>query len=67
MNTFVLDAEVVRIPSWIVDLDSFRRSASSDEFPEAGRICYLCGEVWVDTSKEQVFTHNQVKSEFNLV
>lgn len=67
MNTFVLDAEVVRIPSGIVDLDSFRRWARSDEFPEAGRICYLSGEVWVDMSKEQVFTHNQVKSEFNLV
>ena len=67
MNTFVLDAQVVRIPSWIVDLDSFRRWARSDEFPEAGRICYLSGEVWVDMSKEQVFTHNQVKSEFNLV
>ena len=67
MNTFVLDAEVVRIPSWIVDLDSFRRWARSDEFPEAGRICYLRGEVWVDMSKEQVFSHNQVKSEFNLV
>jgi Uma2 family endonuclease len=67
MNTFVLDAEVVRIPSWIEDLDSFRRWARSDEFPEAGRICYLRGEVWVDMSKEQVFTHNQVKSEFNLV
>jgi len=67
MNTFVLDADVVRIPSWIVDLDSFRCWTRSDEFPDAGRICYLNGEVWVDMSKEQVFTHNQVKSEFNLV
>jgi hypothetical protein len=38
MNTCVLDAEVVRIPSWILDLDSFRRGARSDELPEAGRI-----------------------------
>ena len=43
MNTFVLDAEVVRIPSWIVDLDSFRRWAG--RVPEAGRICYLWGNV----------------------
>jgi Uma2 family endonuclease len=67
MNTFVLDAEVVRVPSWVVDLDSFRGWAHSDEFPTAGRICYFCGEVWVDMSKEQVFSHNQVKNEFNLV
>ena len=67
MNTFVLDAEVVRIPSWVVDLKSFRHWAHSDDFPEAGRICYLNGEVWVDMSKEQVFSHNQVKSEFNMV
>ena len=67
MNTFVLDTDVIRILPWIVDLDSFRRWARSDEFPEAGRICYLRGEVWVDMSKEQVFSHNQVKNEFNLV
>ncbi len=67
MNTFVLDAEVVHIPSSVVDLDTFRRWAQSDEFPEVGRICYLHGEVWVDMSKEQVFSHNQVKNEFNLV
>src|SRR5262249_36027312 len=37
------------------------------EFPETGRICYLDGEVWVDMSKEQFFSHNQVKSEYNIV
>jgi hypothetical protein len=39
----------------------------SDGFPEVGRIGYFRGEVWVDISKEQIFTHNQVKQEFNLV
>jgi Uma2 family endonuclease len=39
----------------------------SDEFPEDGRICYLGDEVWVDMSKEQIFSHNQVKSEYNVV
>src|SRR5262249_62324771 len=29
-----------------------------------GRICYLDGEVWVDMSKEQVFSHNQLKNEY---
>lgn len=67
MNTIVIDSQTVCIPSWIVDLDSFRRWMRSDEFPESGRICYLEGEVWVDMSKEQIFTHNQVKGEFNVV
>jgi Uma2 family endonuclease len=57
----------VDIPSGISDLRAFRRWAHSDEFPETGRICFLDGRVWLDMSKEQVFTHNQLKQEFNLV
>ena len=56
----------IQIPSWVVDLASYRKWTHSDEFPEAGRICYL-GEVWIDTSMEQLFTHNQVKTEFTIV
>jgi Uma2 family endonuclease len=56
----------VSIPVWVQDLDSFRRWAHSDEFPETGQICYLNGEVLVDMSKEQ-FKHNQVKGEFSSV
>jgi Uma2 family endonuclease len=67
MNTFVLDAAVVQIPDAVDDLASFRQWAHSEDFPEVGRICFLSGEVWVDLSKEQFFTHNQVKSEFNTV
>lgn len=67
MNTIVLDNHTVRIPAWVVDLDSFRRWLQSDDFPESGRICYFDGEVWIDMSKEQIFTHNQVKGEFNVV
>jgi len=54
------------IPEWVKDLKSFRCWYDSDDFPEEGRIDYLTGEVWVDMSWEQVFTHNQVKQEFNL-
>jgi Uma2 family endonuclease len=67
MNTFVLDAAVVHIPDGVDDLAAFRQWVHSDVFPEFGRICYLSGEVWVDMTKEQFFTHNQVKSEFNTV
>jgi Uma2 family endonuclease len=56
--------EQVSIPDWVVDLESFRRWADADDFPEAGHIWFLKGEVWVDMSKEQVFTHVRVKTEF---
>jgi Uma2 family endonuclease len=66
-TTVVAEGEFVQIPDWVGNLESFRRWAHSDEFPETGRICYLDGEVWVDMSKEQLFTHNQVKGEFAIV
>jgi Uma2 family endonuclease len=55
------------IPSWVVDLESFSRWADSEEFPEEGRICFLQGEVWVDMSKQQLFSHVKVKSKFTQV
>jgi Uma2 family endonuclease len=67
MNTIVLYDDSVVIPDGISDLDAFRRWVHSEDFPEAGRISFLHGDVWVDMSKEQVFTHNQLKQEFNLV
>jgi hypothetical protein len=59
MNTIVLCDESVVIPGGICDLEAFRRWAHSESFPEAGRICFLDGRVWVDMSLEQVFTHIQ--------
>ena len=67
MSTIVLYEDAVHIPDGIKNLAAFRRWFHSKEFPESGRICYLNGQVWVDISKEQIFTHNQVKQEFNLV
>ncbi len=59
--------EDARIPAGIVDLESFRRWARSDDFPEHGWFSYLGGEVWVDLSMEQLFTHNLVKTRFTVV
>jgi len=67
MSTIVLYEDEVRIPDGIRSLAAFRRWIRSDEFPDAGRICFLDGQVWVDMSKEGIVTHNQVKQEFNLV
>ncbi|HEY7315634.1 MAG TPA: Uma2 family endonuclease [Gemmataceae bacterium] len=57
----------VEIPPWVIDLDSFHLWTESDDFPDEGRIDYIKGEVWVDMSKEQIFTHASVKNEFNIV
>jgi Uma2 family endonuclease len=67
MNTIIFEELTVQLPDWVRDLDSFRRWAHSDESPETGRICFLDGEVWVDMSREQVFSHNQGKQEYGSV
>jgi Uma2 family endonuclease len=51
----------VSIPSWVVDLASFRRWTQSDEYPETGQFAYLAGKFWVDLSTEELLTHNYVK------
>jgi Uma2 family endonuclease len=66
MFCFTVYDERIRIPSWVVDLEAFRRW-SEDAYPETGRIAYLKGDVWVDMSKEQLFWHNDAKGEINTV
>ncbi len=48
-------------------LASFRAWAGDNEFPEKTRVDYYKGEVWVDMSKEQIFTHGLVKTEIAAV
>jgi len=65
--TIVGDIASIDIPSSISSLDSFREWVHSEEVPEIGvRLCYLDGKVWIDMSKEQVFSHNQVKNEYDF-
>jgi hypothetical protein len=63
----VLGKDVVRMPSWVVDLESFRRWLDAEDVPEKVDISYLEDEVRVDMSKEQVFSHVLVKTEFAVV
>src|SRR5437763_16435638 len=67
MIRLTLDDERLQIPNWVLDLESFRRWSDDDAFPEKGRIAFLKGDVWVDMSMEQLFDHNQVKTEFTRV
>jgi Uma2 family endonuclease len=64
MLTVVSDGEqMLTLPPWVLDFDSFLRWCDSDEFPEEGRIWFIRGGVWADMTMEQVFSHNQVKGE----
>ena len=62
----ILIDEIIRIPHWVRNLDSFRRWAFSDVFPEHGRIAFLAGKVWVDMSMETLF-HSQIKTVITIV
>jgi Uma2 family endonuclease len=55
------------IPSWVVDHESYRRWARSDEYPEKGHFAYLNGTIWIDLTMEQVFSHNSVKTAISSV
>jgi Uma2 family endonuclease len=62
-----LETDRVRLPGWVVDLESFRRWSDDADFPETGQVSFLKGEVWIDMSKEQLFSHNDVKTEIASV
>lgn len=53
----------LRIPAGAGALDGFRRWARSAEFPETGRIDYLAGELEVEMSPEDLYTHGAPKAE----
>ena len=64
MSIFVHEGSRVEVPDHIRDLETFRQWAKSDAFPETGRICYL-GDIWIDLSMEQAFSHNKLKLAFS--
>ena len=59
-TTLVLEGQI-EIPLDLRCLADFRRWATSDEFPERGRIDYVAGRIEVDMSPEEVFCHGVLK------
>lgn len=49
-------------PGAASSLDGFRKWYESDEFPEEGRICYLAGELFIDTGHERISSHVSLKT-----
>jgi Uma2 family endonuclease len=48
-------------------LASFREWAGNNDLPEKTRTDYYKGEVWIDMSREQLFTHGILKTEIAAV
>ena len=67
MITVVNESRNVIVPSWVETLEDFRRWLDGDDAPENARVWFLKGNVWVDMSKEQIYTHVQVKTKFIIV
>jgi Uma2 family endonuclease len=67
MATTVLFEEQVEIPLNLHSLAAFRRWATSDDFPERGRIDYVAGRIEVDMSPEDFFCHGTLKTEIVAV
>ncbi len=55
------------IPPGIVNLESFREWARSDDCPEKARVAFFQNQLWIDPAMEQAYTHNRVKGATNAV
>ena len=63
MATTILIEDSVEIPLNLRSLGDFRRWATSDAFPERGRIDFVAGRIEVDMSPEDLHTHGKLKTE----
>jgi Uma2 family endonuclease len=61
------DRPAIAVPPSASTLDGFRAWATSDDFPERGRITFVAGEVIVDMSPESIDRHNFLKAEISSV
>jgi Uma2 family endonuclease len=59
----VIEEEDLRVPAASHTLGGFRQWVHSGRFPERGRIDFLAGDVEVDMSPEDLFTHSSPKTE----
>ncbi len=60
-NALVLLTDELRIPIGFRNLETFRRWARSETFPERGRIDFIGGDVEVDMEAEDLGTHGMPK------
>jgi Uma2 family endonuclease len=56
------ESSVIAVPNWVTDIEAFRRWVDEDDYAQTHPVWWLKGEVWLDMSNEQVFTHVLVKT-----
>jgi hypothetical protein len=56
----------IAVPGWVTDIDAFRHWTDHDDCPHEYRLGWLKGEVWIDMSREQIFTHVLVKTKISM-
>jgi Uma2 family endonuclease len=61
MSGLVIQDLGLTVPAEALTFAGFRRWVCSPEFPEKGRIDFLAGEVDIDMSPEDLFTHGTLK------
>ena len=66
MSCAVLFEEELRIPA-IDSLADFRQWLCAEDFPERGRIDYVAGQIEINMSPEDLFSHNTLKAEIGAV
>ena len=62
-RAIVIQDDQLRIPGDALSYQGFHRWVDSAVFPETGRIDYLAGDIEVDMSPEDLFTHGTLKTE----
>jgi hypothetical protein len=63
MATSILIEDQIEIPGIAHGLLEFRNWATSEDFPETGRIDFVSGRIEVDMSPEDLHTHGTLKVE----
>ncbi|MEX2141355.1 MAG: Uma2 family endonuclease [Pirellulales bacterium] len=61
MASCMIIEDRLEVPLAARTLEEFRRWALSDEFPESGRIDFINGNIEIDMSPENAFTHGSPK------
>ncbi len=67
MSTGIINfVDHARVPSDVFSLDGFRAWAHSTAYPDTGSISYVKGNIEIDMSPEELFSHNSVKSDLYI-
>lgn len=62
LHALILEDNNLRVPEEAFTYEGFHRWLDSGEFPETGRIDYLAGDVEIDMSPEDLYTHGIAKT-----